>query len=200
MGHRFLDRHFLQGHPRPKALLYFSLLSYISHPLASTVVLSLGAGRSLSYLSSFRDPPPAGSQAKHMTKVSRAISFHSRWRFSCGTSKAQSARLSSSEGRRRYLFEIPGADPADAARGQPGYRGDAAPGEAIALSHVLYLLGPLPADPLAPTEVLASSSYPLQPCQCPLPGPGLAPSQRRRWPGAASPAPWRCPDLWTLGD
>ena len=35
---------------------------------------------------------------------------------------------------------------------------------------VLYLFGPLPADPLAPTEVLAGSPYPLQPRQRTLPG------------------------------
>ena len=37
-------------------------------------------------------------------------------------------------------------------------------------AHVLYLLGPLPADPLAPTEVLSGVLYPLQPRQRPLPG------------------------------
>ena len=36
------------------------------------------------------------------------------------TSQAQAGRLSSPEGRRHYLLEIPGADPADAAGGQPG--------------------------------------------------------------------------------
>ena len=59
-------------------------------------------------------------------------------------------RLFLSEGRRRYLFEIPGADPADAAGGQPGYRDDAAPGKSVAQADALYLIGRLPADALAP--------------------------------------------------
>ena len=36
-------------------------------------------------------------------------------------------RLSFHEGRWRYLFEVPGADPADAAERQTSYRSDAAP-------------------------------------------------------------------------
>ena len=43
--------------------------------------------------------------------------------------------------------------------------GDAAPRESVAPAHVLYIFGPLPANPLAPSEVLASSPYPLQPRQ-----------------------------------
>ena len=57
-------------------------------------------------------------------------------------------RLSFPEGGRRYLSEVPGADPADAAGGQTGYRGDAAPREAVALPHALYLLGRFRLTPL----------------------------------------------------
>ena len=46
---------------------------------------------------------------------------------SANSSAALMDRLSFSEGGRRNLFDVPGADPADAAGGQPGYRGDAAP-------------------------------------------------------------------------
>lgn len=79
-------------------------------------------------------------------------------------------RLSFSKGRRRYAFEIPSANPADAAEGQPGYRGDAAPRTSIALPHVLDICGPPTAASFAPAEALASGLVPLQPHQCPLPG------------------------------
>ena len=61
-----------------------------------------------------------------------------------------------------FLVVAAGADPTNTAGRQPGYRGDAAPRESVALAHVLDLFGPLPADPLAPADMLAGRLDPLQ--------------------------------------
>ena len=106
-------------------------------------------------------------------------------------------RLSFPEDGRRYLSQVSGADPTDTAEGQPGCRGDAAPQEVVALAHALYLLGPLPVDP--PCAVRGACVSPLL-APAPLayvPGQGRAAFPRRRWPDAASPGPWRCPDRRT---
>ena len=85
-------------------------------------------------------------------------------------------RLFFPEGSRCYLLRcyLPPGGPrgrsGDATGRQPRDRGDAAPRESVALAHVLNLLGPLPANPLAPAEVLACGLYQLQPRQRPFPG------------------------------
>ena len=94
----------------------------------------------------------------------------SRQRVPARSGHAPAGRLSSPEGRRRYLFEVPGADPANTAGGQPCNRGDAVPCEAVALAHVMYLLGPLPADTLALTQRLSGGFDPLQARQRSFPG------------------------------
>ena len=107
-------------------------------------------------------------------------------------------QLSFSEAGRRYLPEVPGADQADAARRQPGDRGDAAPRETVAPTHVLDLFSPLPADPLRRPRCLPVALTRSSPPAF-SPGPGPAPSPRRRCPDTASPGLWRCPDRWTPG-
>ena len=59
------------------------------------------------------------------------------------------------KGGQSYPFGVTSANPPDAAGRQSGYRSDAAPREAIAPAHVLYLLGPLPSELLVPVEALA---------------------------------------------
>ena len=105
-------------------------------------------------------------------------------------------RLSFPEGDGRYLFEVPGEDPADAAGGKPvivAMRPYERPSRlcifCIFSSHLrLTLLR-------RPTVALTRSS----PAIVRAPGPSPAPSPRRRWPGAAWPRPWRCPSRWTPG-
>ena len=72
------------------------------------------------------------------------------------------------------------------------------PQEAVALAHVLYLLGPLPADPLAPAEVLAGGFGPLQSRQRSLP-PRSRSISAKPMAKCSIARPMRCPGRWTHG-